>query len=79
MRYVVDGREVECRTALDLVRYMHGTSHSPASTNEEWMREVAERTVTQMGVEIRHDSVKSFVEDLVRYGLIEMAQEGPNG
>ena len=72
--YLVDGEEIEAKDAADLVRKMHERSHAQAGSDEAWMKQVAERAVVMSGHEIRAGNAEDFVEDMLKYGMIELPE-----
>jgi hypothetical protein len=73
-----DGKTFEADDAEELVEQLHQDSFAPASSDQEWMKQTAERTVTQTGQPIRSDTAQHFVDDLLEQGLMTITKEKDN-
>lgn len=69
-----EGKEYIVADEAELVHKLNETSHTPALTDEQWMRETAVRIKTQMGRRIAFRSAKAFVKDLMRLHLVNRVE-----
>jgi len=71
--FIVDGSKVTVNNAGELVDYMHSTSLTQAADDKAYMLDVADRTRLQSGIELRTDSAEAFVNDLVKFKMVQVA------
>lgn len=73
---VIDDGGHEYRgTALAVISQMHNLSFAPATSDEAWMMQVAERAFTQTGREIDCEDPDKFVEGMIDSGLLKPVKE----
>jgi hypothetical protein len=70
--FILDGQRVTVATAQELVGIMHANSRTPAADDKAYMMDVSDRTVLQSGDKIRFDSAEAFVNDLLKYELLQL-------
>lgn len=65
-----DGRLLLAADEAELVSRLHDGSRAPAASDQEWMREVAQRMKLYNGASIRTDTAEHFIADLEAQGVI---------
>jgi hypothetical protein len=69
-----DGAEFLAADEADLVRQLHLSSRSPSPNDLKFMWDMADRAKLFTGAEIRCDTPKNFVDDLIAAGLLTELQ-----
>jgi hypothetical protein len=76
MRVVTnDGLELTAKNAVELVTMLHSASYSQSETDEDWMKETAERTEEQTNNKVRTSNAAVFIHDLIQLGLLKKLDE----
>jgi hypothetical protein len=65
-----DGKRFFAQDEDHLVAMLRRDSFTPSASFEDFMRDVAQRALLQIGQTIRTDSPANFVMDLIKAGLI---------
>lgn len=68
--YKYDNSEIEASTPVELVTKMHMAAWVQSKDDREFMQSVADRLVVQSSLDVRHDTAKHFVEDLIKHGVL---------
>lgn len=70
--YVVNGDRYRAEGPTDLVRQMAAASFAPSDDLDRWVELTAQRATEQTGRDVRHDSFRNFVTDLIAAGLVRI-------
>lgn len=62
--------QVYSGTPQELVQQLRAISHSPTKTDHEFMKQVSERMVLQVGRSIKIDSPENFITGLIEAGML---------
>lgn len=72
MIYRIDRREFAADSVEELVRKLRTSSYTPSSSEQDYMRQFAERAKKVYNVEIRHENEQDFVDDCLKYDIIKI-------
>ena len=74
-----DGARFVAKDSEQLIALLREASHTPSKSQEEFMRDVAQRVQLQTGTRIGTDNVNMFLAGLVLAGLVRQVYNGEEG
>jgi hypothetical protein len=71
-----NGDRIHAETSEDIVGELHGMSHTPATDDEAFMKEMSSRIKFMDNQIVRCDTTENFVADLLGIGFLKIDAEG---